>query len=148
MSDTYDQAYLKKLTILYVEDEELTREMTSQFLARITKGLITAENGREGVEAFRTHKPDIILTDIQMPVMDGLTMAGEIRDMDKMIPIIILTAFCNADFLNKANSLNVDRFVIKPVDGSLLHDALLACAHRLMIEKQLKLAQNMLHPAT
>ena len=144
MSDTYDQAYLKKLTILYVEDEEQTRAMTSQFLTRITKGLITVANGREGLEAFRTHKPDIILTDIQMPDMDGLTMAGEIRDMDKMIPIIVLTGFCNADFLNKANSLNVDKFVIKPVDGSQLQEALLACAHRLMIEKKLKLARNVL----
>jgi YesN/AraC family two-component response regulator len=138
---TNGQAYLKSLTVLYVEDEELTREMTRQFLLRISGVVVTAENGAKGLKAYRTHKPDIVITDIQMPVMDGLSMVTEIRTIDILVPIIVLTAYFSAEYLNKANSLGVDKYVIKPVDGAQLHEALLACSHRLLIEEKLKQAQ-------
>lgn len=141
---THDQTYLKNLTVLYVEDEELTREMTSRFLARITGVLISAKDGVEGLEAYRQHKPGIVVTDIQMPLMDGLSMASEIRAIDTSVPIIVLTAFCDAEYLDKSAKIGIDRYVTKPVDGIQLQEALLACAHRLLVEEKLKQAQALL----
>ena len=69
-----DLDQLKRLTVLYVEDDELTREMYSQFLTRMVGVLITAKDGKEGLVAYHEHKPDVIITDITMPVIDGLEM--------------------------------------------------------------------------
>ena len=87
------QEYLKRLTVLCVEDEEGSREMCSQFLSRLVGIVVTAQNGAEALDAWRHHKPDIIITDIQMPVMDGLAMLDEIRCIDREVPVIIMSAF-------------------------------------------------------
>jgi len=126
-----DHEYLKSLAVLYVEDDDDTRSQFCQFLEPRVGALITAANGLEGVEAYFEHRPDIVITDIQMPVMDGLEMAHAIRDMDKLVPIIILTAFDQRDYLMKAIDISVDRFVTKPVESARLYDTLLDCAERL-----------------
>jgi len=86
-----DQNYLKTLTVLYVEDDDDTREQFSEYLRHPVGTLITAGNGAEGLEAFITYAPDIVITDILMPLMDGLTMSCEIRGRAPQVPIIVLT---------------------------------------------------------
>lgn len=135
--DVSDGEYLKSLTILYVEDEQDVREQSARFLSRISSGLITAGNGREGLAAYQEHHPQIVITDIKMPVMDGLTMSGEIRKHDKSVPIIVLTAFGQADYLLQSIDIRIDKYIAKPVNSCLLHEALLECAHRLLTEKNL-----------
>ena len=137
-TDTQDLDYLKSLTLLYVEDEENTREQFSTFLGYFSGVLIKAANGAEGLEAFLLHKPDIIVTDIRMPVMDGLAMADKIRELDKTVPIIVLTAYDQSDDLMKSINIGIDRYVTKPVDSNKFQKALLACGHRLLMEKQLE----------
>ncbi len=136
ITDTQDQEYLKTLTVLYVEDEEDTREQFKQFLARLAGRLITAENGAEGLAACHEHHPDIIITDIQMPVMDGLEMVQELRILDASIPIIVLTAFEQIDYLKRSINLGVNKYLSKPVNGFELRDTLLDCAH-ILREKML-----------
>ena len=137
-TDTQDLDYLKSLTLLYVEDEENTREQFSTFLGYFSGVLIKAANGAEGLEAFLLHKPDIIVTDIRMPVMDGLAMADKIRELDKSVPIIVLTAYDQSDDLMKSINIGIDRYVTKPVDSNKFQEALLACGHRLLMGKQLE----------
>jgi len=132
-----DKEYLKTLTVLYVEDEEDVREQFSQFLSRIAGTLIIAKNGLEGVKAYHAHNPDIIITDIQMPVMGGLGMTREIRGLNRSVPIIILTASDQGDDLIKFINLGVDRYATKPVDVTQLIEALLSCAHRLLVDEKL-----------
>ena len=139
-NDTEDSAYLKSLTILYVEDEEDAFDQFREFLSRKARAVVTARNGEEGLHAFQEHRPDIIVTDIQMPVMDGLAMVSAIREMDRSVPIIVLTAFDDTDHMMQSINIDVDRYVTKPVDVSKLQDALHACAHRLLVEQQLKQA--------
>lgn len=134
-----DQNYLKILKVLYVEDDEDTRRQFSEFLSRPVGTLITAANGAEGLEAFSKHSPDIVVTDILMPQMDGLTMAGRIREISTTVPIIAVTAFEQTDYLIRAINTGIDKYVTKPVNSYLLFESLLECAHRLRAEQQLKL---------
>ncbi|MDD5287486.1 MAG: diguanylate cyclase [Desulfuromonadaceae bacterium] len=136
-ADIQDQEFLKSLKILYVEDEEDTREQFGKFLTRISKVLITAEDGSEGLEAYREQSPDIIITDIHTPNMDGLDMVREIRKLDKSVPIIIMTAFEQIDYLKRSINMGVDKYVTKPVNGSELYETVLDCARRLLAEKKL-----------
>jgi len=133
-----DQQYLKKLTVLYVEDEADVVEQTVRFLSRYSGTLLTASNGAEGLEFYRQHHPDIIITDIRMPVMDGLTMARTIRESDNSIPIIVMTAFDQADYLMQSINIGIDGYVTKPVESAWLLTTLYKCAHRLRVDQALK----------
>jgi len=143
-TDTQDLEYLKGLTLLYVEDEEDTRTQFCQFLQRLVGTLVTAINGAEGLVAYREHAPDIIITDIQTPVMDGLFMAREIRNTNKSIPIIVLTAFEQIDYLKKSINIGVTSYLTKPVDCGQLQQILFEQAQRLQVERELKQVQELL----
>jgi len=101
--------------------------------------LITAANGVEGLEAFKKHLPDIVITDVLMPKMDGLAMASEILAIAPSVPIIVVTAFELTDYLMRAINIGVEKYVTKPVNSQLLLKSLLDCAHRLRAEEELKL---------
>ncbi|WP_320036247.1 diguanylate cyclase [Halarcobacter sp.] len=107
---------LESATVLYVEDEDLIREEMYYFLNRYVKKLYVAKNGEEGLKLFHEINPDIIITDIQMPVMNGIEMLKEINN--KNIPVIITTAYSDIDFFLDAIELKIDKFIIKPIDLS------------------------------
>ena len=130
-TELHDNSYLKKLVILYVEDDESVRQQFSIFLKRRVGHLLTADNGDNGLRIFREKKPDIVITDIRMPVMDGLDMVQEIRKIDDAVPIIVTTAFEQTSYLLRSIENGVDKYVIKPVKIDLLNSALMHCAHRL-----------------
>jgi signal transduction histidine kinase len=142
INNRQDQMYLKKLKVLYVEDDRETREQFREFLCRPLGTLITAVDGEEGLELFRIHKPDIVVTDILMPRMDGLTMAHEIRGIAPHVPIVVITAFEQSDYLLRAINIGIDKYVTKPVNSYLLFECLLECAHRLRAEEQLNLERK------
>ena len=131
---TQDAEFLKTLTVLYVEDEDLARTQTEAFLRRRVGKLISASNGAEGLEAFRTESVHLVVTDLLMPVMGGLAMAAEIRKLAPSTPIIVTTAFEQTDYLMSAIDIGVEKYVIKPVQSERLEAALLECAHRLAAE--------------
>ena len=139
ISNHQDQEFLKTLTVLYVEDDNDTREQFSEFLRRPVGTLITAVDGQEGLESFKKHGPDIVVTDILMPRMDGLSMAHEILEITPSVPIIVVTAFEQTDYLMRAINTGIEKYVTKPVNSFLLFETLLECAHRLRAEQQLKL---------
>ena len=122
-----DKSILKKINILYVEDENEVRELTSKVLSQLMGSVIEACNGKEGLELFEKHhsedtslKPfDLIVTDINMPKMDGLEMLEYISNIDDSIPSIVTTAHNDADFLKKAINQRVRGYVSKPLN---LHD--------------------------
>jgi PAS domain S-box-containing protein len=146
-SDAEVQEHLKSLTVLYVEDEEITRELGIEFLSRLVGALITAQDGADGLRAYQLHNPDIVITDIAMPTMDGLAMLQEIRNLDKdrLVPAIILTAFEQVEFLERSIELEAYRYVVKPVDVCKFNESLLECACRLLVEKKLRQAHDFLN---
>jgi diguanylate cyclase (GGDEF)-like protein/PAS domain S-box-containing protein len=133
-----DSEYLRSLNVLYVEDDDGIRAQLERFLSRRVGGLVTAGNGQEGLALFRQHRPDIVITDILMPVMNGLAMVEAIRRSNPRLPVIITTAFDEADYLLKAIELGVEAYVLKPVKGARLEQALLNCARNLGFEAALK----------
>ncbi|MDD2850731.1 MAG: response regulator [Desulfuromonadaceae bacterium] len=139
--------YLKTLSVLYVEDDSIARGLLAGSLAHRCGTLIEACNGAEGLELFKAHHPDIVVTDIQMPVMDGLRMAEEICALDRDVPIIVTTAFEETDYFQRSIAAGVDRYVLKPIMLDQLQAALLACAHRLWLEKQHQLHDQQMRQA-
>ncbi len=121
---TQDAVY--DVSVLCVEDEPVTMHYFTKIVAPLVKELYTAGNGREGVLAYAKHKPDIVITDIMMPKMDGISMAKCIQEMQQDVRIIIATAFENIDFLKEAIELGVISYLSKPLD----HDALLDVLNR------------------
>ena len=123
------------LSVLYAEDDPVTREEISRFLMRRAKEVIPAENGAEGLELFRRSNPDIIVTDIRMPVMDGLKMLREIRKDNKKIPVIITSAYSDTSYMMEAIDLGSDQYVLKPVDAEKLSSAFEKCAELVEFRK-------------
>jgi len=106
------EALLKKLTVLYVEDEEPVRHNISLALKRRVGQVFTAENGKEGLEKTQEYNPDVIITDLEMPVMDGITMIREIRRIyEKDCPIIVVTAYKDEEHYTDL----ADGYIYKPV---------------------------------
>ncbi|PLX69358.1 MAG: response regulator [Denitrovibrio sp.] len=112
---------LKNLTVLYVEDDEITREMALRMLSKYFKVVYPAADGREGLELFGECNPDLIITDLSMPEMSGFEMINSIQKTSKDIPIIVTTAYrSEAEALTDVNAV-----VYKPVNKKILIDAVL-----------------------
>lgn len=112
----FNKELFKDLRILYVEDDQMTIDEISFFLKKYVKELYLAKNGVEGLELFKEHKPDMIISDIQMPIMNGLEMSEKIFEIDPGIPIAVTTAYSDSDYLIKAIELGIDKYIIKPID--------------------------------
>lgn len=106
---------LKDITLLYVEDEADILEEIEFFLKKKVKTVYTALNGEEGLASFQKYRPDLVITDIQMPRLDGLGMIEKIREVDGDVPIIITSAYNESDFLLRAINLGVDSYLLKPI---------------------------------
>ncbi len=128
--------FLKTLTLLYVEDDDEIFSQMKSILPRFCATLLTARNGKEGMEVFASHAPDIIITDVHMPVLDGLSMAEQIRTVNRSVPIILVTAFERTDYLVRAIEAKIDSYVPKPLRIDRLVEGLTSCAQRLRIEQK------------
>jgi DNA-binding NtrC family response regulator len=125
--ETVDLSLLKPLTILYVEDDDALRGKMLEFLHMVFATVHAAENGKQGLEAFDKYAPDLVITDIKMPMMDGLEMARQVKRKRPDTPVIITTAFSETGYLIKAIEIGIDRYVQKPIDLDLLLEALYKC---------------------
>ena len=129
----------KKYTILYIEDDEGVRNINSRFLNRMFSELYEAKNGEEGLALYKKYHPDIILTDIKMPKMDGITLSQKIREKDKTTKIIISTAFSEKSYLLDAIELNLEKYIIKPLTSRNLMPALTKAVEALEEQKDSKI---------
>ena len=107
----------KNYKLLYVEDCDDARESTLNLLVRFFNEVITGVNGVDGLNKFQKHRDfDIILTDINMPKMDGLTMSEKIREIDSDVPIIILSAHNEKEFFDRAKNAGISEYLFKPIE--------------------------------
>jgi PAS domain S-box-containing protein len=112
----------KELSILFVEDDEQIREDISGFLKQQSfKKTIVAKNGKEGLEKFIKYNPDIVLTDLTMPIMSGLEMSKEIKSIDIHTPIILITSLFEKEVTEAAVDIGIDAYLFKPISFSRLN---------------------------
>lgn len=107
---------LKNLKIMIVEDEKNIRDSMAEALESSFGEIITAQHGSEGVKKFKKYTPHIVVTDISMPIMDGLDMTKAIKEISSSTPIIVLSAFSEKEKLLKAIDVGVDKYLLKPID--------------------------------
>ena len=119
------------ISILLVEDDNTTRDLLGSIITlKFTDvALHTAGNGRTGLELFKTHTPDIVITDINMPEMGGVQMAGKIRAIKPDTKLIVLTGNTEKAALEHADGegLEIDHYILKPVDFRMLFAAIEKC---------------------
>ncbi len=102
----------------------MVRKSAVEYLSRVCKEVLEAKDGKEAIGIWREYKPDIIITDISMPRLNGIDMASYIRAQDKDVQIIIATAHSNTDYLLQAVELQLVKYIIKPITKEKLIGAL------------------------
>lgn len=107
---------MNNLTVLYVEDDELCRKLFGRFLTLHVDSVFTAQDGREGLNTFIACRPDLVISDVDMPVMDGVAMAARIRAIHPGIPIAFLTASPEKLAGFAEFDPRIDRIFSKPID--------------------------------
>jgi len=105
---------LSQMRILVVEDDEDSVMILQAMLGKKAKEIIVAVDGIDGLQKFRETKPDMVITDIDMPGLDGLQLSAEIRQHDSQIPVIISTAHTNEEFMLKAINIGINDYIVKP----------------------------------
>ncbi|HEX7679726.1 MAG TPA: response regulator, partial [Thermoanaerobaculia bacterium] len=118
---------VRPLRVLVAEDNLINQRVTTRFLERDGHTTTVVANGREAVDEFQRHLFDLILMDVQMPVMDGLTATREIRNLERSLPlhtpIIALTALSIAGDRERCIEAGMDGYVAKPIKASELRSA-------------------------
>jgi diguanylate cyclase (GGDEF)-like protein len=127
---------MKEITILCVEDESDARDKLSGFLSKNFGSVYSASDGIEGLEIFKSESPDIIITDIQMPLMNGLEMAEEIRKENADVPIIITTGYDDEKYLVGSIDIGAMKYIKKPVDIKKLRSLLSEVALNIIQQKE------------
>lgn len=117
-----DYEKLKDITVLYVEDEDMMRESVVMMLKRRFKQVLVAANGLEAIAIYKAENPDVVITDLQMPVMDGMELAKQIRALGNT-PIVVVSAFNDDSHqVPEANGR-----LLKPIRKNDLFDIVLDC---------------------
>lgn len=125
----------KHQTILYVEDEPLIREQAVEYLSFHYDNVLEAGDGEEAFVQYDQHQPDIIITDIEMPKLNGLGLARRIRQSDRTTPIIVATAYTDTEYLLEAVELQLVKYMVKPITHAKLQEAL-GLAHGYLEDQQ------------
>jgi DNA-binding response OmpR family regulator len=111
---------LKNYTVLCVEDEEGIRKRLVNTLKYYFTEVYEASNGEEGYELYYEHKPNIIISDIEMPLKNGIEMISNIRKDDLSTIVIMLTAYSSEEYLLSLINLNINHYILKPVNSENL----------------------------
>ena len=116
---------LKDIPILCVEDEDGIREMIVKTLKYYFDEVYEADNADEGFDMYEEYRPKIVLSDIQMKETNGIDLVKKIRKNDSKTCIIMLTAFSNEEYLMDLINLNINHYILKPLNHKKLTEALI-----------------------
>ncbi len=114
------KAVSNKLTILYAEDEEILRESMKTTLEKFFKKTLVVKNGLEAFEIFKKEEVDIVLTDLNMPIMDGIELITKINETDKEPAIIVLSAHNESTLLQTLINIGINNLLNKPLEKEKL----------------------------
>jgi YesN/AraC family two-component response regulator len=112
---------LKNYKILFVEDETSITDIISSTFIKLDINFLTAVNGEEALKELHLHNDiDLVITDINMPVMNGLDMIREAQKIKNNLKFIIMSAHTEKDYFDTAKELNVTDYIVKPFDFMVL----------------------------
>jgi PAS domain S-box-containing protein len=137
-----DKNLLKRFTLLYIENDDMIREELSQLLMSFFSIVHVAKNGKEALRTYLENQDyiDLILTDINIPELNGIEIIRKVREFDKKIPVILTTAQSNSEFLAEAIKLKVQEYIVKPIDIryllSLLNEIASNLYHEILLKQQ------------
>lgn len=127
---------LKERTVLYVDDDRIVQAMTCKLLEKRFARVMTANDGKTALALFRQHRPDIVITDIRMPEMNGLELAAQIKAESPTTPIIVTSIFNLQDYFLRAIDIGIDHYLLKPIDAAKIFRALERVVHSLQVEEE------------
>ena len=112
----------QKPKVLIVDDEPLNLDYLEQELEELNYELLTASNGREALDKIQSHPPDLVLLDLQMPVLDGFAVLAQLKADNELrnIPVIIVSAANDSRSIVKGIKQGAEDYLTKPVDADLL----------------------------
>ncbi len=125
------------ISLLFVEDNETIRYLYNRLLSKRVSDYYVGENGQEGLDLYKKHKPDLIITDISMPIMDGLEMIGHIKKIDPGIKVIVMSAYSIKEYFLEAIDLGVNGYLIKPVEAKKLFSLIDDLANHILLTREL-----------
>ena len=128
---------VRDVALLFAEDEVEARDMLTRMLGLNYPGLkiYLAENGAVGLELFREFRPQLVMTDINMPLMNGIAMARQIRELEPEVTIIAVTAHSDTSYLLSAIEIGIDHYVLKPVNYEELFGVLDRVLEKIMLKR-------------
>jgi PAS domain S-box-containing protein len=134
-----------EISILFVEDDATVRSDISAFLhTLIFKSIYVAKDGQEGFLKYSKHKPDIVLTDLTMPIMNGLDMSRAIRLIDENIPILLITSHFEKEITESAVDIGIDAYLFKPLTLERVQKILTKYVERILLQREFKNEQKLL----
>ncbi len=144
MIDIKKISELKDVSVLYVEDDDETREELELVLQNWFKHFYVAADGQEGLDKYKEHRPDIVISDIQMPKMNGLSMSADIKHINPNQEVVILSAYNDVEFLFRALELGIKHYITKPISIERLMDKLLEITHQMQLAAEVKRNRKLL----
>ena len=130
-----DIKILKNLTntlnVIYVEDDESIRLEMGRYLNRLFNHVDIAQNGQIALELYKSNPYDIVITDISMPVMDGLEMSRKILEINEFQEIIIISAYAKSDYFIESIQIGVSGYILKPIDFEQIKNTLYKSARKI-----------------
>jgi len=134
--------FAQELQVLYVEDNQDARESTLGLLENIFDNITTAVDGKDGLEKFQTKSFDLILTDINMPKLNGIEMVTIIRETDKDIPILILSAYNESGYFIETIKQGVEGYLLKPIDLNQFITMINKSIEKIYLKREIEQYQN------
>lgn len=142
MENSSMEAEKLNISVLFVEDEHVLRKVYGRMISNLVDQLYIAENGQEGLDMYREHQPDLVITDIKMPVMTGLDMTALIKRDYPAARIILLSAFGESNFFLRAIDLGVKNYLLKPVEYQKIVKVIEDQAKEILLEKQVQVEEE------
>jgi len=127
------------IKVLIVEDDAPSLQFVALLIKKIVNYVYTATNGIEGIEQFNKYEPDIIVSDIAMPEMNGIEMIKEIKKIKPNIYTILTTAFDNKNILMNAIGTGINQFIVKPVRKTQLEEAVKNAADIVTLQQKVEI---------
>lgn len=116
---------LQSKNVLYVEDDKTVRENVQEILSEFFKKVIPAQSGKEAYLKFKQEQIDLAIVDIELPGFNGLELIRRMREVRKDLPVIVVSAYTNTDYLLESVELKLDKYIVKPLTSRKLYELLM-----------------------